>query len=239
MDNQSGTLRYLRGELNTIVENSDNYQIALIDDNFSQMGLVLMDEINRVMNIQNPSKEFNQSRIQVDELGMTHVHYQQTYQGVPIWGAQVGVHFSSNKEPVEVSGVYTPTPATMQIPQQEISTQTAITKARESLNISGQGLLAPKVQKMIYWDIDKAAVMSYQVELTPSISEHWLVFVSTSNGDIVHQTRNICSAATVGHSADLNGVVQDVHGWEDQGTFFSNRHISPHVRPGLNTSRYE
>jgi bacillolysin len=219
MDNVSRTLRYLDGDLSKIVNDSQSYQDADSQKNYSGMSIALVDELGLVMNLNEPKKEFVTDRIKEDNLGMTHVFLQQEYKGIPVYGAQVGVHYDKNSNPIQVSGVYAPMPGMISDVKSWINQETALQNARQDTGSTDADYASPKIEQMIYWDIDKVPVQTYFVALTPTIYDHWHVFVSAETGKIVHKSRPICSAAAVGQSTDLSGQVRDVHCWEDGGTF--------------------
>jgi Zn-dependent metalloprotease len=56
----------------------------------------------------NPNTELGFICEITDELGTTHVRFQQVHNGVPIWAQQMIVHFDAAGEPTTVSGGYRP-----------------------------------------------------------------------------------------------------------------------------------
>ncbi len=220
MDSLSRTLKYLEGDLSLLVDNSENYYNASQRNDFPGMAAALADELKIVMNLNDPVNELSLDRVRHDDLGMTHVIMQQEYEGIPIWGAQVGFHFSEEKKPVRISGVYAPSPVSIPAIQYNITEGAAIQEARKAVNAVGSGYLAPHVEKMFYWDIDRAPVLSYRVELTPAIHQHWHVFVSADEGKVIHVNKDICAAAATGQATDLNGVNQTVNSWELENVYY-------------------
>lgn len=188
MNNLTRTLRYLRGNLMPIVEDSASFHQAREEKDHKRMGIALVDELSEVMKIDNPQEELKVERIQHDDLNMTHIVFQQVYKGIPILGAQVSVHFDKNLNPIEVSGVYPPTPNFLGPDLvHEITEDEAIAKAKEAVNISESLQVPTKVQQIIFWDANRKPVMTYQVNLTPSWEYDWRVFISTRDGQVIHQ----------------------------------------------------
>ncbi|MFH1741269.1 MAG: M4 family metallopeptidase, partial [bacterium] len=231
MDNLSGTLRYLRGDLKQLVEKSEAYRDAESRKDYGGMSVALAGEIKTVLNVQDPEQEFFAEKVTEDELGMVHVVLQQQYQGAPVWGAEIGVHFNSDKEPVQMSGVYAPTPAGMPETEAEISQNVALVKAKEAVGMTGEGLTPPKVEKMVYWDLDRAPVMCYNVDLTPDHAHAWEIFISTADGSVVHRYDKMVYAAAVGQSADLKGTVRQINCWEEGGVYLAIDTFKPIYQP--------
>ena len=184
------------------------------------MSVALADEIKRVMNLLDPSKELVLDEIIEGDNGMVHVRMNQTYKGIPIWGAQVGFHYTSDQKPIRIAGVYAGTPARMPIAQNPVSKERALQTAMQALKMTDQGITTPSVEEMIYWDLNRAPIDSYQIKLTPSLHEHWLVFVSRAGGTIVHQSQAICSQAMTGTAVDLFGETRTVYSWLDNGNHY-------------------
>ncbi|MFB3788483.1 MAG: M4 family metallopeptidase [bacterium] len=221
MDNVSGTLRHLEGDLKKLVDDSPAYQEARQRLDHAGMAVALASDIKTVLNIQNPAKEFHAERVQHDELGMTHVILQQEYRGVPVWGAEIGVHFNAGHDPVGLAGVYAPTPVKMPIPEMEISQETAIAKAGAAIGHTGSPLVPAQARRMIYWDIDRAPVLCYNVDITPNFRESWEIFISTADGSVVHKYNKIMMAAATGAAPDLKGNPQTMNCWESQGKYYA------------------
>lgn len=221
VDGLSRTLRHLRGDLKRLAADSEIYREARARRDFAGMSLALAQELQPVMNVNDPQAEFTPERVRQDELGMTHVLLQQQYHDVPIWGAQVSVHYNAQDDPVQVSGVYAPSPVNLPKPQNAYDEEAALRAARAAVGASGPGLAPATVRPTIYWDIDRAPVMTHQVTLTPDWHKHWLVFVSMTDGSVVHRSQAICSANAVGHAADLNGVQQEIDVWQEGSTYYA------------------
>lgn len=220
VDNVDETLRYLRGDLSKLVTGSQAYQDARQRGDYGAMSLAVLDEMDDVLNINATNQEFAATNIETDSLGATHITMQQQYNGVPVWGAEIGVHFSANNDPVEISGVYAGTPTN--IPQQPYVLQSseAVNLAMAAVNAKGEGLHDPIVEPIIYWDIDRAPRATFRVTLSPAMNQHWLVFVDSRDGSIVHISTELCTQAVSTTGTDLQGNSQPLSVWADSSTFF-------------------
>lgn len=220
MDNVSGTLRHLEGDLENLVRNSPAYIDAADRGDYGAMALALADELGGVLNLRDPGSELAPGDVKGDELGMTHVTLQQYADGMPVWGAQLGVHFSKDGDPFMVSGVYSRTPADLPPPTVEIDAQTAIANAKAALGMTNDSLVPPRAEAMMYWDIDKVPAPCWRVELTPTFYQSWYVFVSLRTGGVVHRSNRVCLAAVTGSSPDLFGRPQEFSVWQEGAEYF-------------------
>lgn len=220
VDNYSRTLRYLRGDLSKLVEESDAYRTASANKAYPRMAAAVLQEIQEIMNIADPLDEFIVKSVQRDELGMTKVALQQTYRGTPVYGSQVGVFFDADHTPIQVSGLYAPSPIHITDVNPRISDKIAIANAKVSVAMKGDGLTPSFAQPSIYWNFNHAPILTYQVELTPAWHQHWTVFVSAQDGQIVHKTQMVCTLQATGQAPDLFGAVRAVNSWQDGNVFY-------------------
>lgn len=220
IDNVNNTLRYLRGDLAKLTDGSQDYQTAQQSGDFGAMANALLHEMNDVLNAGDPSRAFSAVDVKTDSLGTTHITMQQQYNGIPVWGAELGVHYDVNGNPVEVSGVYAPE---VNLPAEPYSLQRndALTLARAAVNAKGDGLHEPVVEPIIYWDIDRAPQATYRVTLSPTMNQHWLVFVDSMDGSIVHIGTELCTQTALTTSGvDLNGNTQPLSVLSEDATFY-------------------
>ena len=215
IDQRDSTLRYLEGNLVEWVRDSSAYQDGLQRSDYTSMATATLNSLSRVMNVVSPEDEFQLRQSDRDELNMTHVTFDQYYQGVPIYGAQVIVHFDQKGNPVRLNGVYASTITTPVASTPEIDTATAIQSAWNALGKTDPALLEPKVERMYYWDPNVSPVLTYRVALAPNTSEYWEVFVSAFNGSLLKKVQCVKSAAVTGQAADLLGIKRTVHSWQE------------------------
>ena len=221
MDNVTGTLRQLRGNLLPIVEDSSAFYDARKGADHRQMAMSVVNEISDVMNVDSPVEEFTVDRISEDDLGMTHVTLQQVYKGIPIWGAQVAVYFDSQNNPIEISGLFTTTPSSLVDSKTDIGEREAIRRAKEGVNPVGPGLGPIKVNPIIYWDLDCKPVRTYRADIAPRWDEDWQLFISRQDGRVIHSYLTTQSESLLIQAEDLPGVEQEVAVWNEENVLYA------------------
>src|SRR3712207_2908688 len=65
-------------------------------DSIEQRGLGLLRARAAARGINNSADEFKTKRVFIDEENLSHVHVQQTFQDVPVFGAEAIVHMTSD-----------------------------------------------------------------------------------------------------------------------------------------------
>ena len=187
------------------------------------MALALAEELGPVLRLKNPVQELTLERVSSDELGMTHIRMQQQYHGVPVWGAQISIHFDRNSDPFLLTGVYTPTPD-LPVLQQEITAEAAVAVARKYgsiLQSQEKDLTPPAAKRMVYWDLDRSPELCWNVDLNPDNSHALEIFVSAATGSVIHQYDKLRTEAAVGTAADLKGNTLQFPCWSEQGQYYA------------------
>jgi len=95
---ERGPVEYVSGQLSTQKANGNHQQIAM-DFFESNKGAFRMTS---------PAEELRVKRVDVDELEMTHIRYDQYYQGVRVLGAQMLAHFTADGSLKTVNGHFHP-----------------------------------------------------------------------------------------------------------------------------------
>jgi Zn-dependent metalloprotease len=221
VDQVDGTVRFLRGDLMKALGDSPSFLLAREQGDYTQMAVATLTALSEALNIRDPSAEFTAQTPQHDQLNMVHVKLDQSYHGLPIWGAQLIVHFDNAGDPVQIQGVYAPTPSRLAEPNETISEQAAIAAAQRVVGAAGPGYRPPRVTKQYYWEPNVSPVLAYQVDLVPSLTESWHVFVSATDGSTLRLISDICSAAVKGQSQDIQGETLPVEAWQDGSSFLA------------------
>jgi Zn-dependent metalloprotease len=68
----------------------------------------LWQNYGSVFGIQDPARELALTASEKDAFGLTHLAYQQTYQGLPVFGAQLKAHFNRQGQMAAVNGLFVP-----------------------------------------------------------------------------------------------------------------------------------
>lgn len=221
VDSVTGVLRYLRGDLAPLVDGAEDFTRADAEGDAEGKALAVAERLGRVMRIRSPREEFVVARSATDALGMVHVQLQQVYAGVPVWGAQVNVHFGPDGMPLEVSGLYTSTPVKMPMPAFEITEDEALRHAESAVGVSTPpGRSTVQVRRMVYWDRGRAPVLCYRVTLREAVDRHWQVFLDAVDGSVVHRYNAATTAAAVGTDEDVLGISREFGVWEEGGAYY-------------------
>jgi bacillolysin len=171
--------------------------------------------------------EFRILQQEADAYGNYHIKFQQTKDGVDVYGAQAWLHFRANGT-ISYTGRTIPTPKT-NVAQANI-TQIAAEKiamvdlqkkypfTEKSAQVLKDLNLLPFVsEKIIMPNVGSLqTTLVWHVSVRPDMMHHWEYFVDASTGAIVNKYDNTCAVGpTTGSAPDLKGVTQTVNSFND------------------------
>lgn len=165
--------------------------------------LVAIDFIsdNRsLFRLQNPDVELKPSETIVDNEGKKHIRFSQFYEGVPVWGKELIVHFDAENQIYLINGRYVPTPLGIDVKSEKVKSDDAIRIAMQNLsktvNIldlesSIKDLLkyrGPKAEKYIWIEPKtRKPVLAWVIEIRPNIVDNWRYFIDVERGEILEK----------------------------------------------------
>ncbi|MEZ5359256.1 MAG: M4 family metallopeptidase [Candidatus Zixiibacteriota bacterium] len=177
--------------------------------------------------ITNPAEELRLVSEETDELGYTHIRFQQEYQGIPVWGSQTIVHFSDNETIYLVGGQTIATPKLNTIvPAISELTSTGKAKAEIKNDVHTTDLTAE--DEVIIYALSGEPRLARMVTITsPSDgSIRWRVFIDAETGEVIDTFNDIhFDGPDTGSGIDVLGQNQ-VFPIYDQGGSYQMRDIS-------------
>ena len=150
-----------------------------------------------LMKVKNPRDEFKVSRVETDDLKITHVRMQQYIGDLPIYGAEIIVH-GDNEGFDFLNGSYFPSP--------EVSNTTATIVGEQALNtvqtdlnvtvnyendIKAVGNMTPTSQLVIY-PFEGTFKLAYHITSYKNIIDRWEYFVDAVDGTIIRKYLSVC-----------------------------------------------
>ncbi|WP_375446812.1 M4 family metallopeptidase [uncultured Fibrella sp.] len=177
-----------------------------------------LSQVRGLLTINDPEQAFAIKQTTTDELGQTHQRMMQTYQGVPVYGAELTVH-QTNGEVTLITGQYRVIPATLDI-RPALSLVQAGKAAMRSLGkaapvqMFGQGLirLEPVTGELCVYagstDTKETPRLAYDLTVRPNLMERWQYVIDAQTGDVLRKFNSTCSidGPRDASARDLNGV---------------------------------
>ncbi len=168
--------------------------------------------------LEQPDRELKLLRKERDAAGNEHLHFQQQWQGVPLWGKQLSVHLDTRKRVYLVNGRYEPSPKGMEVVP-SLTKEESVAAVREHL---GSVALEVLGQELVLHGEGRSMKLAYRVDVRVGIDQRWRYFIDARSGTILHRIRNIHAGRVVeAQGADaLDGTIRRFTAWEDGGIYF-------------------
>ena len=197
----NGTIRWLQGHLGRapVSSGAASKQAAL-----TQAALTVADAYADVLRLDDPASELRPMKTTVDDLGYVHARFEQTYDGLPVWGRDLYVHLDAEGEVYAVNGTYEPTPvgvATTPSLGEADALQTVVgdLEARGRWApvpddvVAWLDIEAPQIELMLYPDPERGVRLAYAVSLHPNFLEWYTYLVDAQTGGILGRIARHCT----------------------------------------------
>ena len=103
----NGTVRWLEGQLSG---SQGGLALRKQAQTTAQTALAVLKSKAALLKLNNPAEELSLMSTVRDEISFGHVRFQQVYQGIPVWGRDLYVHFNAHGSAYLINGTYEPTP---------------------------------------------------------------------------------------------------------------------------------
>lgn len=156
--------------------------------------------------MQQPEAELALLKTTRDDLGMSHVRFQQEVNGVPVWGAVLVTHLDAGGQITAVNGEYVPNIALDMTPT--LSLAEALAMARDDLGDPTAELFTDQSELTVF-AYNHTPTLTWKVNVS-SLNPlgNWLYFIDAHTGEIVHrlnqiETTNSLETNEAGHSVPI------------------------------------
>jgi bacillolysin len=165
----------------------------------SNDALNYLHEKKSALNIKNPKASLKAKKVEKDDLGMTHVRFNQTKDGIPVEGAEVIVHYNKKNEITSVNGSYHPSAEDAALnTAPALSSSKAVDKAQAAVKAPDKLTYAPTSELVIY-PFEGKDLLAYKVNVNflGEAPGNWFVFVDAKTGEVVDQYNAIMHAEDI------------------------------------------
>ncbi len=202
-DETTGVPRFLRGAIPFVPPEAKQTATA--------RALSFFEQYHDLYLMHSPQAELTEMAVQTDKFGMTHVRLQQVVHGVPVWGAQMLVHFDAEGHIRAVNGTYLPGTTVDTTPA--IDFDQAVRLARTNLLVDERAALNQDQSKLVVYRRNGTTVLAWKVQIfADNPLGNWTIFVDAHNGSIVHRLNALDTAKNrltydAGYGSSLPGTL--------------------------------
>lgn len=194
---QNGTVRWMNGDLGRVEASKHGLDPI-------SAALYVLDEHASLLQLREPSKELRGTGYAVDELGFAHVRFEQVYDGIPVWGRDLYVHFNTSGEVYAINGAYEPTPHEI---NREFNLDAADAHGIVVSDLQSRDRWAPVPDEaasmlgldaveseLIYFPLaDGSMRPAYEVSLHPNLIEWYTYIIDAKDGSILNRIQRHCT----------------------------------------------
>lgn len=163
----------------------------------AEAALAFITANHELFRLNNPATELQSESVIRTGDGSSHVTFDQYYNGTPVDGQRLVVHYDSNGVPYAVNGRYAPTPSTVSLGNLAITSDRAVELT--TANLSGKtpfsslgafakiiGYTGPESQ-LVVWINPKTEEprAAWKVTIRPNLRECWLTYIDASSGAVL------------------------------------------------------
>jgi Zn-dependent metalloprotease len=188
-----------------VFENGEEDPEALLADYFTAL--------QPVLGLKEPLEELILRELTAEASGQTHYRFQQVWQGVPVYGAEVAVHRNA-KGIYLFNGRFYPSPAMQNVePQLDAQTaaQLALQHAGQYEPITDLSAFDPRLtdgqqtrSELAIYYLDRnpeREFLAWHVTVTPNITARYSYFIDAHTGEVLHYQSELCKIAGHAHGA--------------------------------------
>ncbi len=169
-------------------------------------------ENRALLKLDDPDAETQLTGEQVESSGQSHLRFQQTYRGVPLFGKELLVHLDGEREVYLMQGRYEPTPKAIDTAPR-ITPDVATSAAFKEIGLGVYKLPHSTSALVIHTSTRGAMKLAYKIVTTPRLDERWIHFVDANTGAVIDRIYDVQEAVVAGSGTDLNGQVRSFNVW--------------------------
>ena len=186
-DPRLGTITFLKApNLSERLEHDTDFAQLQANRQFGDLARAFIHAHRADFRLTQPADELRVQSVKTDNLGLTHVRLQQTFQDVPVWAAELIVHLNADAQIYLVQGRYIPTPHNLST-DPELTNQAALQRAADHLGKPLAGCLKCQAALVIFAAEGKAPRLAYRVLALLSLAEGWEMMIDARTGTILQQ----------------------------------------------------
>ena len=204
--------------------------------------VAVMENLSRFYRLQDAQQEFTTKKAERDSVGFHHVRLKQMYQGMPVVGGDLIVHFDKNGKACEVNGQYIPDIQVGVVPQ--LSAADALAIAQKDLAALGKPAgTVGKEPTLVIFARKTQPQLTYELTLAydndPEGPGRWRYWIDALQGRVIlryNDVQNIAAPTSNGHHTNITGTILSgeggstptITGWYENTGYYYLRNTNNH-----------
>jgi len=194
-------------------------------------GMKFLAENKELFGLESPDKELKVISNFKDELGMTHIKYQQIINGLRIFPSELIIHFNRDGSIESVNGNYLPTPIINTVPT--LAPAAAISIAKNKI---GDLNSIKQIAELVLYRKDNSLTLAYEVKLPSKEFPEMTEYIDAVKGDVLAVENGIrYDGPAVGQGIGLNGVNKTINSYLSAGKYYLINASQPMYTPPVDS----
>ena len=191
--------------------------------------MIQLEEIKKLLQLNDPRKELLLTSYLEDELGFTHLKFQQLFEGIHVNGGQITVHVKENVIQSITNRLY-PTSVLTNVNFMDPAAVVKIVLEDIpfiKLDPLGEEILGNKritnQRVIVQFDRNSRKVTCcYKIEYRPNLLDWWEYFIEAGTGKIISKVNKTCSidGPRTASASDLNAVNRTINTYQIGSNFY-------------------
>lgn len=182
-DSSNQSVIFLKAaDLSSYLNQDPTFTALRAQRRYADLAVYFLSTYRAEFRLRDPKAEMLVADTSTDDLGYKHVRLRQVYAGLPVWGAELIVHFDREDRIYLVNGHYLPTP-------DGLSTHPGLSET-QALRLAGESVGQAhcddcRAELMVFGVRDAKAILAYSVLVKLDLMNQWRVFVEAQSGQIL------------------------------------------------------
>jgi Zn-dependent metalloprotease len=183
-DAARGTITFLRAKnLSEDLERDSDFRALQSANRFADIALAFLTAYRSSFHLQTPVDELVVKSVTTDDLGSKHIRLQQTFAGIPVWGAEIIVHLDQYNHVYLAQGSYIPTPSGLRT-RPVLGSEEALRIVAEHVDGIGPECRGCQAELVIFVPADNTPHLAYRVLAIVSLTEAWAIMIDAVTGTL-------------------------------------------------------
>ena len=193
-DETNHTIIFLKGRnLSAALESDANFRQIQAKNDAVAIAKAFIDAYCEEFRLMDPVTELAAASVITDDLGLTHVRFQQIYREIPVSASEIIVHLDRDKHVYLVNGRYIPTPDHLNI-QPHITLSDAEAVVAKHLERDHTDCPRCATNLIILPKPGNGTLLAFRVEALIRADEGWIYFIDAHSGLIIERQTTIRSS---------------------------------------------
>lgn len=208
-----GTVRDLRAATATVLQSAIGTGTAAEERTVR----AFLNAQRPLLGLRDPDRELRLGARHSDRLGHRHLKFEQTYEGLPVFGAELIAQLDASGNLITLSGRYAPTPR--KLSKQPVVQRTQATDLVRALHGAADGA---KVEPTLVVFLRNGVTphLAWRFDLQAGLFENRLVMIDAHTGSVLADFNQMQSANRAGSGTDLFGTSRSLNVWEEAGAHY-------------------